>query len=170
MKSKQGNGIDLAEIRKRGALPVRLEGDTYVSPFAQEACVWFEWIHSAKGPPPDTGYAFGYGSGRESSITLKSAIGDLTVYPNRIMLYIAPSFDDKATVDGKEQYVKEFCLKPGQTYYAFAERFTYHLPPFRLFPFIPKRRTTWLLALSDEALERGRPLRPLIPTRQGRTG
>ena len=170
MMPKQVKNIDLSKIRKLGVLPVRLEGKIYTSPFSQKACVWFEWIHSTKGPPPDRGYTFGYGTGRECSITVKSMVGDLTVYPDRIMLYIAPSFDDKAIVEGKEKYIKEFCLEPDQTYYAFAEKFIYHLPPFRFFPFIPRRKPTWLLALSDKPLEKDRPLHPLIPSRRGMTG
>ena len=86
------------------------------------------------------------------------------------MLYIASSFNNKAFVDGKEKYIREFCLEPDQTYYAFTEKFNYHLPPFRFLPFIPRRKATWLLALSDKPLEKGRPLHSLIPTRRGLTG
>jgi hypothetical protein len=170
MQLKQGKDIDVSKIRKLGTLPVQLEGEIYSSPFSQKTCVWSEWIHSPKAPLPDKGYASGRGTARECRITLKSLQGDLTIYPGRIMLYIAPSFDGKAIVDGKEAYIKEYSLKPEQTYYAFAEKFTYHLPPFRFIPFIPRRRRIWLLALSDKPLEKGHPLHPLIPTRQGMTG
>lgn len=166
----QTRNIDLSKLKKLGTFPVRLEGEIYTAPFSQKSCVWFEWIHSANGPPADRGYTVGYGTGHESIIAVKSTVGDLTVYPDRIMLYLAPSFDDKAIVDGEEQYIKEFCLEPGQTYYAFLEKFIYHLPPFRFFPFIPRRKTTWLLALCDQPLEKGRPVHPLIPTRRGMTG
>lgn len=162
--------IDLSKIKKPGNFPVQLEGEIYTAPFSHKSCVWFEWIHSEEGPPPDRGYTFGYGTGHEGSITVKGTVGDLSVYPDRIMLYLTPSFDDKAIVDGKEQYIKEFCLEPDQTYYAFSEKFKYHLPPYRFFPFIPKRKTKWLLALSDKPLEKDRPLHPLIPTRRGMTG
>ena len=170
MIPKQKRNIDLSKLKKLGTFLVRLEGEIYTAPFSQKSCVWFEWIHCTNGPSPDRGYAFGYGTGHESIITVKSSVGNLTVYPDRIMLYIAPSFDDKAIVEGKEKHIKEFCLEHDQTYYAFAEKFIYHLPPFRFFPFIPRRKTTWLLALSDKPLEKNRPLHPLIPTRRGMTG
>ncbi len=170
MISKHKESVKLSKLKKQGALSVRLEGEMYTTPFSKKSCVWFEWIHSVKGSSADRGYTFGYGTGHESNITVKSANGDLTVYPDRIMLYIAPSFDDKAIVDGKEKYIKEFCLLPDRIYYAFAEKFIYHLPPFRFFPFIPRRKTTWLPALSDIPLEKGRPLPTLIPTRRGMTG
>ncbi len=166
----QDKNIDLSTLKKLGTFPVQLEGEIYRAPFSQKSCVWFEWIHNTDMLPPDGGYTFGYGTGQESSITVKSTVGDLIVYPDRIMLYLAPSFDDKAIVEGKEQYVQEFCLEPDQTYYAFVEKFNYYLPPFRFFPFIPRRKTTWLLALSDKPIEEDRPLPPLIPTRQGMTG
>ena len=170
MKLRQEKNIDFSEIRKLGVLPVRLEGKIYKAPFSQKACVWFEWIHGTKGTRPDRGYTLGYGTGHESCIIVKSKVGDLTVWPDRSMLYIAASFNDKAVVDGKEKYIMEFCLEPDQTYYAFAEKFIFHLPPFRFLPFIPRRKTTWLLALSDQPLEKGRPVHPLIPTRRGMTG
>ena len=115
--SNQDNSINLSKIIKLGELQVRLEGDLYMSPFSQEACVWFEWVHSTEEMPPDRGCTFRYGVRCESSITVKSIDGHLTVNANEIMLYLAPSFDDKAIVDGKEQYVKEFpgitvCLYP----------------------------------------------------------
>jgi hypothetical protein len=166
----QENNIDLSEIRKLGVVPVRLEGEIYTAPFSQKVCVWFEWIHGAKGIRPDRGYTPGYGTGHKSRIIVKTNVGDLTVWPDRSMLYIAASFNDKAVVDGEEKYIKEFCLEPDQTYYAFTEKFIYHLPPIRFLPFIPRRKTTWLLALSDQPLEKGRPVHPLIPTRRGLTG
>jgi hypothetical protein len=169
MIPKQKRNIDLSKLKKLGTFPVRLEGEIYTAPFSQKSCVWFEWIHSPNGPPPDREYTFGDGTGHESSITLKSTVGDLTVNPHRIMLYLAPSFENKAIVDGKEHYIKEFCLETDQTYYAFSERFIYHLPPFRFLPFIPRRKTTWLLALSDKPLEKDCPLHPLIPSRRGMT-
>jgi len=170
MIPKQRINIDLSKLKKLGIFLVRLEGEIYTAPFSQKSCVWFEWIHSQNGPPLDRGYTFGYGTGHESIITLKSTVGDLTVYPARIMLYLAPSFENKTIVDGKEQYIKEFCLEPDQTYYAFSERFRYHLPPFCFFPFIPRRKTTWLLALSDKPLEKNCSLHSLIPSRRGMTG
>jgi hypothetical protein len=169
MIPKQKRKIDLSKIRKLGSFPVRVEGEIYNAPFSRKSCVWFEWI-KCKKPTPDSGYRFGYGTGHESPVTVKSTVGDLTVYPERIMLYLAPSFEDKAIVDGKEQYIKEYCLEPDHTYYGFSEKFTYHLPPFRFFPFIPRRKTTWLLGLSDKPLEKDCPVNPLIPTRQGITG
>ncbi|MCP3892137.1 MAG: hypothetical protein GY702_25185 [Desulfobulbaceae bacterium] len=170
MVSKQETDIDLSKLKQLGTFPVRLQGELYTAPFSQKSCVWFEWIHSSERLQPDRGYSFGYGTGYESSITVKSTVGDLVFYPYRIMLYLAPSFNDIAVVDGKEKYIWEFCLEPDQRYYAFTEKFTYHLPPFRFFPFIPRRKTTWLLALSDKHFDNDRPLHPLIPTRQGRTG
>ncbi len=170
MISKQEKNIDLAKIKKLGSFKVRLEGEIDTTAFSQKSCVWFEWIHSEKGLTLDEGYTFGDGTGHENSIIVKSTVGDLIVYPDRIMLYLSPSFDGTAIVDGEKQYIKEFCLEPDKTYYAFAEKFIYHLPPYRFFPFIPRRKTRWLLALSDKPLENGRPLNPLIPTRQGMTG
>ncbi len=170
MVEKKETNIGLAKIKKLGSLQVRLEGEIYTTAFSHKPCLWFEWIHSEKGALLDRGYTFGYNTGHESSITVKSMVGDLIVYPDRIMLYLAPSFDDTAIVDGEKQYIKEFCLEPDRTYYAFAEKFIYHLPPYRFFPFIPRRKTRWLLALSDKPLENGRPLNTLIPTRQGMTG
>ncbi len=170
MKLRQKKNIDLSEIRKLGVLPVRLTGKIYTAPFSQKSCVWFEWIHGTKKIRPDRGYTLGYGTGHESSIIVKSKVGDLTVWPDRSMLYIAASFNDKAVVDGKETYIEEFCLEPHQTYYAFAEKFRFPLPPIRFLPFIPRRKTTWLLALSDQPLAKGRPVHSLIPTRRGITG
>ena len=166
---KRKQYFDLSKLNKLGVVPMRLEGVIYTATYSQKSCLWFEWIHSSE-LIPGRGYTAGSGTGCESPITVMCTAGDLTVYPERIMLYIAPSFDDKANVDGKERFVMEFCLESNRTYYGFSERFTYHLPPFRFLPFIPRRKTTWLLALTDKPLEKGRPVEPLIPTRQGMTG
>ena len=147
-----------------------LEGELYTAPFSQKSCLWFEWIHSTNRLPHDDGYTLGHGISHESSIIAKGTFGYLTVHPNRLMLYLAPSFDDKAIVNGKEQYIKEFCLESKKSYYAFVEKFKYHLPSFHFFPFIPRQRTTWLLALSDKPIEKDCPVNPLIPTRRGMTG
>jgi len=169
MVSKQERNIDIRKLKKLGVFSVQLEGRTYTAPFSQKSCVWFEWIYSMNRPQ-NKGYTYGYGTGDESSITVKGAFGHLDVYPDRIVLYLTPSFDDKAIVDGKEQYVQEFCLEPDQSYYTFVEKFIYHLPPFRYFPFIPRRKATWLLALADKPIEKDGPLSPLIPTHRGMTG
>jgi len=161
--------MDLSKLKKLGAFPVRLEGEIHTAPFSKRSCYWFEWI-KCNEPPYDKGYSFGYGSDHENPITTRSKNGDLTVYPDRIMLYLAPSFEGKAVVDGEEQHITEFCLDPDHTYYGFSEKLVCHLPPFRFFPFFPRRKTIWLLALSDEPFKNGRPLQPLIPTRQGMTG
>ena len=170
MASKQASNIDLLKLKKLGVFPGVLEGKVYKAPFSQKSCVWFEWIHSINRPSQDEGYTLGYGTSHESSITLKSTSGNLTVSPDRIMLYLAPSFDDKAIVNGKERYIKEFCLEPKRSYYAFVEKFKYHLPAFRFFPLIPRRTTIWLLALSDRPVEKDGPVHSLIPTRRGMTG
>jgi len=166
MDLNQEGLIDFSKIRKLGVLPVQLEGDIYTTPFSQLACVWYEWIHSPNEHHPDKGYTFGEKTARDQHIWVKNTIGDLTTYPDRVMLYIAPSFNDLAILDGKEVTIAEYCLKPKQTYYAFAEKFTYRLPSFHFLPFIPRRKPTWLLALSDEQLDKERLLHPLIPERQ----
>ena len=170
MVSRQERNIDLPKLKKQGVFPVILEGEVYTAPFSQKSCVWFEWIYSMNRPPQDGGYTLGHGTSHESMITTKGTFGYLTVYPDRIMLYLAPSFDDKAIVNGKEQYIKEFCLEPKRSYYAFVEKFIYRLPPFRFFPFIPRWKTAWLLALSDKPIEKDCPIHPLIPTRKGMIG
>jgi hypothetical protein len=172
MVSGQEEDMDLSKLKRLEAFPVRVEGDIYTAPFSQKSCVWFEWIRIRNMSRPDRGNRGGYGTEceSESSITIKSKFGDLTARPQNIMLYLAPSFDGKTIVDGKEQHIKEFCLEPNRRYYASVEKFTYRLPPFRFFRFIPIRRTAWLLALSDERFEKGRPTQQLIPTRQGGQG
>jgi hypothetical protein len=170
MVSKQERNIDLPKLNKLGAFQMQLEGEIYTAPFSQKSCVWFEWIHSMNRPPSARGYTFGYGTGHESSITAKGTSGCLTVYPDRIMVYLAPSFGDKVIVDGKEQYIKEFCFEPDQSYYALVEEFIYHPPPFRFFPLIPRWKATWLLALSYKSFEEDCPLHPLIPAGRGMTG
>ncbi len=160
--------ITMPVLKKNGPLKVQLQGEIHTAPFSQKSCVWFKWIYSRKEISWDTGYTLGHGT--ESIMTAKSAIGGMDIYPNQMMLYIAPAFNNKAIVEGKNQYVQEFCLELGLTYYAFAEKFTYHLPPFRFFPFFPRRGTVLIPALSDEPLLKGTPSQPLIPIHRGRTG
>ena len=172
MVSVQEEDMDLSKLKKLRPFPVQVKGDIYTAPFSQKSCVWFEWIRIKNVSRSEREHTAGYGTGRESesSITIKSKVGDFTARPQNIMLYLAPSFDDKTIVCGKEQYIKEFCLEPDRLYYAFVEKFTYYLPPFRFFPFIPRRKVTWLLALSDKPVEKNCPASQLIPTRRGRTG
>lgn len=158
--------MKLSRRHKNTPFPVQLEGELHTAPFSEKTCVWFDWIHSAEKLRHNSGYTTGTWTD-ENSIIVKSDNGILTGFPSGIMLYIAPSFDGKAIIDGAERYVWEFCLEPGREYYAFAEKFSYHLPP--LF-FLPRRRSTLLLALSDTPLEKGRPVHPLIPVCRGRTG
>ncbi len=162
--------LDICELRKLGPLPVHFEDEVFTAPFSKKPCVWFEWIYSVHGTPQHKGFTMGGRTNLKSSIVAKSTVGDLTASPDRTMLYLAASFENVAIVDGEELYVREFCLEPNQTYHAFAEKFTYHQPPSRFFPFISKCKTTWLLALSDKLIEKEFPLHPLIPTRQGMTG
>ena len=169
MVFKKKNTIDLLELGKTSSFPVRLEGMIHTAPYSKKSCIWFEWIYST-GSLKESGYTLGHGTGQDTPVTVKGTLGDLTVYPKRIMLYIAPSFEGRALVDKKEYNIREFCLAPDCTYYVFSEKFEYHLPPFRFFPFIPRRKSLWLLALSDKPLENNRPQQPLIPTRQGMTG
>ncbi len=170
MVSKQEIDINLSKLKKLGVFPVKLYGEIYTAPFSQKSCLWFEWIRNTNMPTLDSGYTFGYGTGYKSNITAKGTFGHLTIYPDRIMLYLAPSFDDKVNFEGKEQHITEFCLVPDQSYYAFVEKFIYHPPPFRFFPFIPRQKVAWILALSDKPVKKGGSLNPLIPTRRGMTG
>ncbi len=114
----QDTSIDLIAVTKKEALPVQLEGDLYRPRFSEEACVWFEWIHSAEGRPEE-GCPFWSETGSDSPVAILSGAVKQTVDPGRIMLYLAPSFEGRALVDGQGHYVQEFSLVPGRTYYAF---------------------------------------------------
>lgn len=124
--------MDLTKLKTLGPVPVHLAGEIVRAPYSQRPCVRFEWLHSSKSIL-DEGFTRGHGTGAKSLIAITSSIGDFTIYPDGIKLYIAPSFDGKAMVDGKERNVMEFCLEPSRTYYVFSEKFTYYLPPFRFF-------------------------------------
>jgi hypothetical protein len=161
----------IRDVRRGEVTQVTLSGDVFTSPYAGKPCVWFEWVHGARSPlSPGAGFSSGPGTGRGDRVTVSCSRGDAAVYPARILLHLEPSFHGPAHVDGQERYVVEYCLEPDTTYYAFAERFTFSLPPFRLLPFLPRRRSTWFLALSDRPLDGGRPVNPLILCRRGLTG
>jgi hypothetical protein len=157
--------VDLSTLRRRGPLPVRLTGEIHEAPFSSRPCVWFEWIH---GPDLDRGHA--RGEQTDSPIEVHSELGRLTVLPHGLMLHLAPSFEGTIVIEGEERRAREYCLEPERTYHAFTEKLVCHLPPRRFLPFLPRRRTVWLLALSDRPLEGGAPPEPLIPTRRGMTG
>lgn len=168
MMSDQGKNIDLSKIAKNRKLPARPEGDRFVAPFSRDPCVWFAWIHDIDGMPLESGHKVG--ADGEGAITLATSAGSITVFPNRVLLYLAPSFAGRAVVEGKERQVREYCLRPDRTYHLFFEKRVIHLPPFRFFPFLPRSKSCWIPALCDAPLERGRPVQPLIPTRRGWSG
>lgn len=168
--SDQGKKIDLSEIAKDRELPARPEGDLYVAPFSRESCVWFAWIHDIDGLPLESGHTVGAETDEEGAITLATSEGAVTVFPDRVFLYLAPSFVGRAVVDGREREVREYCLSPDRTYYLFFEKRVSRLPPYRFFPFIARSKSSWIPALCDAPLEKCRPVQPLIPTRRGWCG
>ena len=166
----QYKNVDLSQIAKNRELPATPEGDLFMAPFSREPCVWFEWIHDIDGLSLEHGYTVGAETDEDGVITLATSEGAITVYPDRVMLYLAPSFDGRAVVDGKKRHVQEYCLRPDRTYYLFSEKRVSRLPPFRFFPFIARSKSSWIPALCDAPLEGGRPVQPLIPTRRGWCG
>lgn len=160
--------LTLKQIRRQGVMLIQLEGGDFVAPFSKKPCIWYEWV--TRTSAEDKGFTYGQGRGREHTIFVKSGKEVLEVDPDRIMLYLPPSFDGPSDVGGEIKWVTEFCLQAGKTYHAFVEKFFYHLPPRRLLPFLRRRRTTELLALSDGPFRKDKPGHPLIITRRGMTG
>ncbi len=168
--SDQDKNIDLSKIAKDGELSVKLEGDHFMAPFSRDPCVWFEWIHDIDGMQLENGYTVGGETNEDVAIKLATSEGNVNVYLDRVMLYLAPSFDGRVVVDEKERHVQEYCLRPDRTYHLFFEKRVSRLPPYRFFPFLARSRSDWMPALSDTPLERGSPVHPLIPTRRGWCG
>ncbi len=157
--------IGLSELRKLGVFEVNLEGETYTAPFSKKPCVWYSWIYKEKDDVLLNGFT--HGTHTDSEIMIRSSIGDVRIYPSELQPYLRTSFHGDVVLDGREVIVEEFSLERGPTYYATVEKFTYPLPPLLLFP---RRRSTLLLALSDEPFIKDRPSQPLIPPYRGRTG
>ena len=157
--------IGLSNLKKLGVFQVTLEGEIHKAPFSRETCVWYDWLYRKTGVAARN--EFTHGTRTDSSIIVRCTAGDIEVFPSALQPYLTPSFQGEANVEGKKVMVEEFCLESGRTYYAMVEKFTFSLPPLL---FIPRRRSTLLLELSDERITEGRPAHPLIPTYRGRTG
>ncbi len=161
--------MELSELLKRGDFEVVLGGEEHTAPFSGRKCVWYDWIYIiGKGDSWDDGFTTM--EAKDGSVVVQGDFPSLEIPVQWLNPYLEPSFEGPALVEEADVVVREYCLEPARSYHARVERFTFRLPPYRLFPFIARRRTTFLLALSEEPfLDKG-PVCPLVPTFRGRTG
>lgn len=160
--------MELSDLRKRGNFRVELGGEEKTAPFSGRKSVWHGWIYLESGRSWDECHVVGESEG--DLVLVKSDSFSMEVPVDRLNPYLAPAFEGGAVVKNRNVLVREYCLEPARSYHARVEQFSFRLPPTRFFPFIGKRRTLFLLALSAEPFQLGDPVHPLVPIFQGRTG
>lgn len=156
--------VTLESLLSDGVFAVTIDGRRTPSPTDGRPAVYLEIVNGERSGSSWITYSLDRRT--SDDLLIVSPKGTVSVPPVRLRLYLRPSGMHR--IRRTRNYLGEYRLTPGRTYYAMVVEEHYYLPP-RDEGLPPSRETNYVLQISDRRFVGGKPVGEMTPGTRGIT-